>query len=66
MKSRTRARSVALQALYEIDISGHLPGQVLQERLADEPLGDPALEDFARTIVLGILPCTSELDATIA
>ena len=36
MKSRTRARSVALQALYEIDIADHLPGDVLQQRLEEE------------------------------
>ena len=28
MKSRTRARSIALQVLYEVDIANHIPGDV--------------------------------------
>lgn len=66
MKSRTRARSIALQALYEIDIIGHLPGQVIQERLEAEPLNDSTLEAFTRSIVLGVLPYAVRLDETIA
>jgi transcription antitermination protein NusB len=65
MKSRTRARSVALQALYEIDMTGHAPVAALQERLLDEPM-DPLLEEFAHQIVFGVLPITGELDAFIA
>jgi len=33
MKPRTKARSVALQALFEIDMTGHLPGTVMEQRL---------------------------------
>lgn len=65
MKSRTRARSVALQALYEIDVAGHLPGTVIEERAADAEL-DESLREFARQIVLGILPMTHQLDGFIA
>jgi len=65
MKPRTRARSIALQALYEIDSSGHLPGEVLAERLADLPLED-SLEKFARDIVLGVVPIADQLDRFIA
>ena len=65
MKPRTRARSIALQALYEIDSSGHLPGEVLTERLAETPLEDN-LEKFARDIVLGIFPIAEQLDRFIA
>ena len=65
MKPRTRARSIALQALYEIDIAGHPPGIVLEERLADAELDDK-LADFARQIVFGILPLVNKLDAYIA
>ncbi|HEY54362.1 MAG TPA: hypothetical protein G4N94_13005, partial [Caldilineae bacterium] len=36
MKARHRARQVALQALFEIDLTSHAPGQVLATRLADE------------------------------
>ena len=65
MKPRTRARSIALQALYEIDIVGHLPEIVLTERFAETPFED-SLTDFARQIVLGVIPIVKELDAIIA
>jgi transcription antitermination protein NusB len=65
MKPRTRARSVALQALYEIDSTGHLPGDVLVERLAETPLEDK-LESFVRDIVLGVVPIAEQLDGFIA
>ncbi|HWQ84883.1 MAG TPA: transcription antitermination factor NusB [Anaerolineales bacterium] len=64
MKPRTRARSVALQALYEIDIAGHPPGEVLQERIEEADL-DEGLAKFCRAIVLGILPIVHELDGFI-
>lgn len=65
MKPRTRARSIALQALYEIDIAGHPPDLVLAERLSETPLEDNLVE-FARSIVHGILPIVADLDQIIA
>jgi transcription antitermination protein NusB len=65
MKPRTRARSVALQALYEIDLTGHPIGEVLQERLVDTPLED-TLFQFTQQIVLGIMPIRETLDALIS
>jgi transcription antitermination protein NusB len=65
MKPRTRARSVALQVLYEIDIAGHPPGTVLEERLEETPL-DSKLTEFARHIILGVLPLVERLDQFIA
>src|SRR5574340_766090 len=65
MKSRTRARSLALQALYEIDTANHPPADVLQQRLAESPLSDE-LAEFARQIIFGVLPLTHELDQIIA
>jgi N utilization substance protein B len=65
MKPRTRARSIALQALYEIDITGHPPELVITERLSETPLEDN-LSDFARKIVFGIQPLIKELDQIIA
>lgn len=65
MKSRTKARSVALQALYEVDISGHQPAVTIEERLLDEPM-DNSLADFARQIVFGVLPLVPRLDDLIA
>jgi N utilization substance protein B len=65
MKPRTRARSIALQALYEIDLTGHPPELVIAERLSESPMEDN-LGDFARNIVLGIIPIIHELDQIIA
>lgn len=65
MKSRTRARSIALQALYEIDMTGHPPAEVLRERLEEAPIADE-LAEFARQIVFGVLPLAHDLDQIIA
>jgi len=65
MKTRTKARSFALQVLYEIDMTGHLPGDVFESRLEEEPL-DESLANFAREIVTGIIPLTEKLDQFIA
>ena len=65
MKPRTRARGVALQALYEIDIAGHEPGTVWQERVEDAELDD-TLAEFSRQIVFGVYPIMTELDEFIA
>jgi len=65
MKSRTRARSIALQALYEIDVAGHLPEIVLDERFRDSDL-DPSLTEFARKIVFGVYPLFDTLDHFIS
>ncbi len=65
MKSRTRARSVALQALYEVDVAGHNPGSVVDERAEAANLDD-ALREFARQIVFGILPLSPKLDDFIS
>ncbi len=64
MKVRHRARIVALQALFEIDIAHHDPEVVLQHRFAVKPLPE-AGRDFARTLVQGILEHQAELDALI-
>jgi N utilization substance protein B len=65
MKSRTRARGLALQALYEIDITNHVPGEVLQHRLEEDSLSEE-LAEFARQIVFGVLPIVPELDHIIS
>jgi N utilization substance protein B len=65
MKPRTRARALALQVLYEVDIANHPPGEIFKLRLADAPLTDD-LAEFARQIIFGILPLTQTLDLLIA
>ncbi len=65
MKPRTRARAVALQVLYETDMSSHLPGSALATRLEEDPLSDD-LAEFARKIIFGVLSLTHDLDQLIA
>jgi N utilization substance protein B len=65
MKPRTKARSVALQALYEIDIANHSIGTVLETRFADENL-DERLAEFASQIVRGVVPIRDLLDKFIS
>ena len=65
MKPRTRARSLALQVLYEVDIANHLPGDVFKARLDESPLSAD-LSEFARKIIFGVLPLTQNLDSLIA
>jgi len=65
MKPRTRARSLALQVLYEIDIVNHPPAEIFKLRLEESPLDDD-LAEFARQIIFGILPVANTLDQLIA
>lgn len=65
MKPRTKARSVALQALYEIDLTEHSIGTVLDNRFGDIEL-TPSLQDFVVDIVSGIAPIRKVLDEQIA
>jgi N utilization substance protein B len=70
MKPRTRARGLALQVLYEVDMVAHLPGDVFQRRLEDArldgqvDLGDDLIE-FARQLVAGVSLLTVKLDHVI-
>ena len=65
MKPRTRARSLALQVLYEVDIANHPPGDIYQLRLEETPLTEEHAE-FARQIIFGVIPLTNTLDQIIA
>jgi N utilization substance protein B len=56
---------MALQVLYEVDMTGHPALEVYQERLAEEPLTEE-LAEFVRQIVFGILPRRAQLDRVIA
>lgn len=65
MKPRTRARSLALQVLYEVDMANHPPADVFKSRLEESPLSDE-LAEFARQIIFGVLLRTTNLDQLIA
>jgi N utilization substance protein B len=64
VKARRRARSIALQALYEIDSVGHPPGIVIQRRLEDHNLPEKGTQ-FVHQLVLGVLEHTYILDPLI-
>lgn len=71
MKPRTKARSIALQVLYEIDLVGHPPLLALENRLDEERVTDAVTLDehaisFITRIVKGVAPIVAILDATIA
>lgn len=65
MKPRTRARSLALQVLYEVDVANHPPADIYRLRLEENPLSDE-LSDFARQIIFGVIPLTNTLDRILA
>jgi N utilization substance protein B len=65
MKARTRARGLALQVLYEVDMADHPPAQIMSERLEESPLSDE-LAEFVRQIVFGIMPIRARMDEVIA
>jgi len=65
MKARTRARAVALQALYEIDIVDHPPQLVVHNRLSANEI-EQNMADFINQIVAGVWPIRNGLDQFIA
>lgn len=64
MKQRRKARTVALQALYEIDCTAHPMGQVIEERLSEQPL-EAELHAFALALVAGVVTQANKLDQLI-
>ena len=65
MKPRTKARSIALQVLFEIDLVDHPLGDALSYRLDDNSI-DERLLDFIRSIVKGVWSMNQQLDQFIA
>ncbi len=65
MKVRSRARMVALQALFEIDCVGHDVQTVLDCRLEENDL-PPSGEAFVRLLVTGVVSHMADLDRFIA
>ncbi len=63
-KTRSKARAVALQALYEVDAVGHPAEQVLARLL--EETGFPEDKSiFARELVQGVIGHMPEIDRSI-
>ena len=65
MKSRTVARGIALQVLYEYDLTKHPVGEILENRFKDKIIADN-LQNFTRQIVQGVLPRIEKLDNVIS
>ena len=65
VSTRRKARILALQALFEIDIVGHHPEEVLRERLSTRGFPE-SVKSFARHLVMGVLNNIEELDALIS
>ena len=64
-RDRRRARTLALQTLYEVDVSGHSPAEVLQ-RLATDLAANETAVAYAREIITGIAHRRAEIDQRIA
>ncbi len=65
MKSRTKARSVALQVLFELDLTDHAIGTALIERSIDNDL-DKGQFEFAQIIAIGVHTIAFRLDNILA
>lgn len=62
--SRHKAREIAIQALYEIDYTGHKPDEVTNHLLMEKDL-DTEHADFARELISGVLEHQAEIDSKI-
>lgn len=63
--TRSAARRMALQVLYEVDITRHAVGQVMNERLADDPGLKPS-HIHASHFVRGVLKYRTPLDVLLS
>jgi len=61
---RRKARTIALQTLYELDCSAHQPNEILARLLHEKALPDEAA-DFARSLVNGVLKNKKNIDDVI-
>lgn len=65
MKSRTKARVVALQSLFELDLTDHPIGDVLEARSIDYEL-DESQRAFALVLIQGVHEHAETLDQLIS
>ncbi len=64
MKSRTRARGIALQVLYEYDLAGHPLSEAVAARLEDEKL-EPNLKILSARSCMRGYPNHRKMDTVI-
>ena len=65
MKPRTRARCIALQILYEVDLVGHPLDLVLQSHLEEQSI-EPVLVEFIKALAYGSRSMVDILDKFIS
>lgn len=65
MKTRRRARRATLETLYEYDIVGHDPDEVLEQRLEANPMERAGVE-FAEQLIHGVIAHQEQTDRLIA
>jgi N utilization substance protein B len=63
-RARRRARVLALQTLFEVDVSGHAFAEVL-ERLSSEIHTEDAVHEYASELVSGIARNREQIDQEI-
>ncbi len=64
MARRSKAREVALQMLYQIDINPDVDARTVREMIAEQ-LPDEELSSFAWHLFVGVRECRPQLDARI-
>jgi N utilization substance protein B len=62
--TRRRARRVTLEALYEIDIADHPPGEVIDRRLKEQVMESAGVE-FSNKLLFGVREHLSGIDMLI-
>ena len=62
--SRHKAREVAIQALYEVDATGHKADEVVSHLLMERVLDEESAA-FARELITGVLGNQADIDAKI-
>ena len=62
--TRRRARRVTLEALYEIDLAGHPPDEVIERRLQEQEMESAGVE-FAHKLLFGVLEYLLGIDTLI-
>ena len=67
MRKRTRAREFALQILYQIDITGNSLKDILDTfwKYPEEQDAEPAIQDFAASLVKGVIDNLGPIDQKI-
>jgi N utilization substance protein B len=61
---RRIARSMVLQVLYELDVTEHLPSEVIEQRITENQIA-PELRMFINTLAQGVIQHRAALDRVI-